>query len=245
MKPETEAYIREHAVATFPKECCGLVAIIKGKERYIPCRNIADSRESHFIMPAEDWIAVEDRGEVIAVVHSHVNEPARPSSADLASCEKTKVPWHIVHVSIPDGGDAPVADEIYTFEPTGFTMPLIGRPFVHGVHDCYALVRDFYELEMGVTLPDFEREDKWWDKGQTLYQDNFEACGFAPIKGPIQVGDAILMQIRSPTPNHAAVYIGNGQILHHFYGRMSGRELYGGYWQENTVMILRRKKDER
>ena len=47
------------------------------------------------------------------------------------------------------------------------------------------------------------------------------------------------MQVASPVPNHAAVYLGDGLILHHLQGRLSSRDVYGGYWQKITTHILR------
>ncbi|WP_043946890.1 NlpC/P60 family protein, partial [Ralstonia solanacearum] len=41
-------------------------------------------------------------------------------------------------------------------------------------------------------------------------------------------GDVILMQVRAPVPNHAAVYLGGVQMLHHLHGRLSSRDVYGG-----------------
>lgn len=52
MKPETLTAIREHALAEMPREACGLVCIIKGKEKYIPCRNMAETASEHFVLSA-------------------------------------------------------------------------------------------------------------------------------------------------------------------------------------------------
>jgi len=49
----------------------------------------------------------------------------------------------------------------------------------------------------------------------------------------------IVMQVRAPVPNHAGVYIGDGLMLHHLYNRLSSRDVYGGYWQECTRIVLR------
>lgn len=49
------------------------------------------------------------------------------------------------------------------------------------------------------------------------------------------------MQVRSKNgvPNHAAVYLGDGLMLHHMYGRLSSRDVYGGYWREVTRLVVR------
>lgn len=63
-----------------------------------------------------------------------------------------------------------------------------------------------------------------------------------PVAGgvaDIRVGDVIVMQVRAPVPNHAGVYIGDGLMLHHLYNRLSSRDVYGGYWQECTRIVLR------
>lgn len=230
-----EHHIREHAQKEYPRECCGVVIVKKGKAEYVPCRNIATTANEHFILSPEDYANAEDMGDIIAIVHSHPDTLPWPSEADKVSCEVSGLEWRIVNVT-KDG-----AGMIYSFKPNGFVLPLVGRQFVHGVVDCFTLIRDFYAREMKVELPNFDREDNWWNKGQNLYIDNFEAAGFYQVRKPEKVGDVILMTIRSPKPNHGAVYIGDGKILQHMYNRLSTRDVYGGYWQENTHIVLRHK----
>jgi cell wall-associated NlpC family hydrolase len=125
--------------------------------------------------------------------------------------------------------------------PEGYTAPLLGRMWCHGVLDCYSLIRDWYRLERGIVLPDFTRSDEWWLKNQNLYVDNFRAAGFTRIvdEDALQPGDVLLMQIMAPVPNHGAVYLGDGIILHHLHGRLSCREVWGGYYKKHTTHILR------
>lgn len=241
LSSETIKAIQEHAVETYPRESCGVVCVVKGRERYFPCRNDATNAQDEFTLNPQDLAAAEDQGEVIAYVHSHPNARARPSEADKVMCELTEKPWHIVNVSLPLGEEAPVVGEIFSFAPSGYVPDLIGRPFVHGVLDCYALVRDYFRKEHNIQLNDYPRTDDWWDRRENLYCKNFEAEGFSVVNNEPRVGDLFLMQIRSPEPNHAAVYIGNGQIIHHLWGRLSSRDVYGGYWREVTTHLIRHK----
>jgi cell wall-associated NlpC family hydrolase len=52
-----------------------------------------------------------------------------------------------------------------------------------------------------------------------------------------------LMQIRSKVPNHAAVYIGDGMIMHHMYKRLSTRDMYGGMWADHATHVLRHESN--
>ncbi|OEZ02329.1 MULTISPECIES: C40 family peptidase [Stenotrophomonas] len=242
MQQSTLLAMQAHAVAEYPRECCGLVVATSNGETYVPCRNLAETPSEHFRLPADDYAAAEDLGEVLAVVHSHPNAVATPSDADRTMCEASGLRWHILSVGLDDHG-APAAADLQSIEPNGYLAPLVGRQFVHGVLDCYTLVRDFYARELGVRLNQYERQDDWWNKGQDLYSmDRLLAEGFQPITGELQRGDMILMQIRSAVPNHAGVYLGDGQMLHHMHGRLSERVPYGGMWAERTRYIVRHRE---
>ncbi len=86
MNPKTQAAAEEHAREVFPAECCGLVVVVKGRERYWPCLNIATD-EDQFILSPADYAAADDAGEIVAVVHSHPNLFPDASMADLVAME--------------------------------------------------------------------------------------------------------------------------------------------------------------
>ncbi len=173
-------------------------------------------------------------------MHSHPDVAARPSEADKVACEASGLPWAIV--SVIDGE----AGEINVFEPSGYEAPLVGREWAHGSLDCYGVIRDFYARELGIDLPNFERHDGWWNDGHSnLYLDHFAEAGCVPVPEgePMQRGDILLFQIRSGNgvPNHAAVYLGDGRILHHQYGRLSTIDIYGGQMLTAHRLTLRRR----
>jgi cell wall-associated NlpC family hydrolase len=96
-----------------------------------------------------------------------------------------------------------------------------GRPFLHGLFDCYTLVRDYYKRNFNIFLPtNIQRDWEWWNKGQNLYLDNAKDYSFEEVED-IQKHDVLIMAVNSPVPNHAAIYLGEGKILHHMAGKFS------------------------
>ena len=77
--------LEEHAQEEAPNEACGLVLLRDGRaERYEPGRNAAAS-PYRFELELDDpeiWFA-EDDGYELAVFHSHLSSPARPSRTDV------------------------------------------------------------------------------------------------------------------------------------------------------------------
>jgi proteasome lid subunit RPN8/RPN11 len=82
--PDVRAALVEHAQAESPNECCGLIAFRDGvADRYLPARNAAAS-PYRFELDAdpEAWF-LEDDGLELAVFHSHLSSPPRPSRTDI------------------------------------------------------------------------------------------------------------------------------------------------------------------
>jgi proteasome lid subunit RPN8/RPN11 len=82
---DVRAQLVAHAQDEAPNEACGLVLLRDGRaDRYERGRNAASSPyrfELEFDDP-EIWFA-EDDGYELAVFHSHISAPARPSRTDV------------------------------------------------------------------------------------------------------------------------------------------------------------------
>lgn len=220
-----------HAAAEYPRESCGVVIVRRGRESYRACRNIAEDPSEQFTIAPDDYAEAGEEGEIVAIVHSHVDLPPTPSQADRVHCEASGLPWIIVNGK---------TGAVHRFEPDGYAAPLVGREFFHGVLDCYSLVRDYYRIEHGLLLTDYPRAWEWWNKGQDLYREHFAREGFSTVAPEsLREGDALLIQVQSDVPNHAAIYLQPNMILHHATGRLSSRDVYGGYWRKHTVAVLR------
>ncbi len=211
MTPALVEQILEHAKSDSTRECCGIL-IWDGKHGaiYRPCRNIADDGESNFHIHPEDWISAEDAGTILGVVHSHPDE-ADPvaSEQDRSACDRSGVPWWVFTL---DGAWSRIVPGTWT---------LTGHPFAWGVQDCFTLLRDFYR-----GVPDLVREPAFW-LNTDLISKNIMESGFHTVDS-VEIHDTLIMSIRSyGVPNHCAVYIGDGRIVHHMPGRLSREEQLG------------------
>jgi proteasome lid subunit RPN8/RPN11 len=74
----------EHSLEERPNEACGLIVLRDGRaERYVPGRNRAASPYRFDLdVDPELWF-LEDEGYELAVFHSHLASPPRPSRTDV------------------------------------------------------------------------------------------------------------------------------------------------------------------
>ena len=82
--PDVRREIEDHAHAEKPNEACGVILLRDGRaERYVRGRNGAASPYRYELeVDPEVWFA-EDDGYELAVFHSHISAPARPSRTDV------------------------------------------------------------------------------------------------------------------------------------------------------------------
>lgn len=218
-----------------------LVELPNTHEKPIVVDDAGNVVQRHFSISPVALMPYVSDDTLLATWHTHIGVTATPSQADLVMIEQWHKPMHIV--SWPDRGHS------YT-EPSGYLAPYERRVFVHGILDCYSLIRDWYKREESIELEDFDREYEWWNKDSDddsahLYERHFESQGFVKLppeqESDLKVGDVLILQVESDRPNHGAIYLGDGIILHHIFGRLSEKTVYGGYWSKNTVLHLRHK----
>jgi [CysO sulfur-carrier protein]-S-L-cysteine hydrolase len=81
---EIRRKLADHANAEAPNEACGLLLFRDGvAERYVQGRNAAASPYRFELdVDPETWF-LEDEGYELAVFHSHLSSPPRPSRTDV------------------------------------------------------------------------------------------------------------------------------------------------------------------
>lgn len=119
---------------------------------------------------------------------------------------------------------------------------LIGLPWQYGINDCFSLVRRYYALA-GVMLPDFERP-KELQTSSSIFLEQAGALGFCETAlSDLRAGDVLIMRLGTDAPMHAAIYVGDQQILHQRMNSVSGIEALTRYYRMKTAAVFRYAAD--
>jgi len=228
------------AIAAYPNEAGAVV--INGT--LYPVRNASVEPTRYMEFDALELGMLElKHGKVEAYIHSHPFDSSKPpidhhyqpqwaSHRDMEMWIALNVPFGIVAT------DGASCSDILWYDDNN-RAPLEGRTFVHGLHDCYSIVRDYYHQTLGINLKNFPRGWGWWNDGQNLYLDGFGEAGFVEVpRHEAQVNDVIIYKIGTAYPNHAAVMIGQDAILHHLIDRQSRVE-QKSRWARHEALVVR------
>lgn len=236
-----------------PYEMCGLIVHDKNYQAWRSeyplaiCRNIADNPQTEFEIASDEFLHYERVGNpVVAIVHSHPNGEPFLSGADRQAQVASGLTW-ILAVSGSTTGTH-IRCQNQRFWTNGslklfYPVPhLRGREFIYDKSDCCRLIQDAYHL-CGLDLPDCPRLGLDDDiAAQTLINYFNENQCFSKVSDDIQAGDIILTQFGNSTPEHAILYLGNGEMLHHAHNHLSRIENYSNYWQKHTHSVWRHEK---
>lgn len=88
--------ILAHARQCAPAESCGYVVRTAQGERYFPCENLSAEPTMYFRISPEDYLNARNRGDIVALVHSHPDGKPCLSSADRTLQIQSGLDWWLV-----------------------------------------------------------------------------------------------------------------------------------------------------
>jgi cell wall-associated NlpC family hydrolase len=190
-----------HAREAYPHEAAGVIA----QGAYVRLDNRSQEPRQDVVLSGDDLVRV---AEADAFFHSHPDGIGCPSAQDMIYQQQLGIPFVILVLPIFD---------LFAFGDQLPRQPLIGRGFRHGVHDCYALIRDWFVEARGIALPDQPRDWGWWSNGLDLYTEHFPLNGFVaiPPAEATQQGDLLLFAFNYKVPMHGAIVMPPDLMLHH------------------------------
>lgn len=245
--------LKNHMLKVFPNEGCGYIV----GNKFIPLTNINDDPEINFTISSDDYMKYNDN--IQAVVHSHTCpldehpfnkfghpfDMRSPSMADMEAQMSMNVPFGICST------EGENVSNLVWFGAKE-TPPLMERPYIPNIYDCYTLGRDFYIKNFGIRTEITPRPPKWEEYNPRIYETNYEENNFVKLEKHVfdrelenlQLGDCLMICFgKAGVANHLGVYVGDGNMFSHFgsNGRLPEIRPVGVWW-EHTKFLLRHKE---
>ena len=218
---------KQHAEDEFPKESVGIVV----DNKYIPIENYHPTPETDWHVADKSFSKYYIEDKIQCLIHSH-NDDRHASKMDQEKQREFDIPFGIVNVR-----DKKALHIFFWGDPYP-TTPLYGRDFHFGVYDCLTFVRDYYQQELGVALPNPVREWDFWSKGVEMFEQY--VCEFDKIEvTDLQKNDLILYKCNGRMYDHLGVYLGDERVGHHFADCISA-EYEMGHKRNNLSLCLRK-----
>ena len=223
--------IKQHFENEYPREGCGVLAVVKGKKKWFPCTNVAQDDED-FIIDSQEYLKLVRTTDIVGIVHSHPDRPSEPTKVDIDYCNALGIPYYIF--SYPDL-------DLTVVEPENKVTDLYGREYEFGTKDCFEAMRDYLKTQDIIIPPRVMFEDDWWDKDLDYFSaDVIKDWGGQPIElEDIEPNDVLIFQVMAPKNNHCGVYIGNDIFYHHAVNRLSCRESLYPAWHKSLTGAYR------
>tara|TARA_E500000081_G_scaffold153086_2_gene186696 strand:- start:1073 stop:1771 length:699 start_codon:yes stop_codon:yes gene_type:complete len=216
--------IEQHFKKEYPREGCGVLAVVKGKKQWFPVKNIANNNDD-FVMDSDEYIKIMLTSDIIGIVHNHIDASPEPGETDIQQCNVLGIPYYIF--SYPEM-------ELKVLQPENNYTDLYGREYKFGTVDCFEAMRD-YLITKNITIPPRALfEDDWYDKGLDYFSSEvIKSWGGQPVDlEKIQENDVLIFRVQEIVNNHCGVYIGNDIFYHHAVNRLSCRESLYPFWYQ-------------
>lgn len=215
------------ASASPERETCGFIL---ANGAVVEVANVARDPANQFEISPADY-ATHDALGIAGVWHTHLTLEAF-SPLDQQVILADPMPWAVYCLA---------TSEFVECNPSA-TAPLIGRPFVYGIYDCYSLSSDFL-AEIGVTLPPWPRGryGEWNTPGFLPFDQQAAARGMAVPVGRQQRGDILLFNLGDHPghTDHIGVFLDHQRFLHHPAERRSRIDRFGSWWERRLRLVVR------
>lgn len=184
--------------------------------------------------------------ECIALIHSHTVlrgerahpeiyiDPRSPSCSDIATyLQMGEIPWGILAV-----GEDALLPIVWLFD---YDDDILGKEYISGINDCHSVILRYYWQNFKHRIPMHVHDATWFETDPTMYENNFSRYGFKEVENnlnALQKGDVLLIRLFHESPTHAAVYTGDGMMVHHMANRLSCEERVER-WAKRITKVLR------
>jgi len=239
---QLQSKIKEESIKHSPKECCGFIYFDKITYKFdiFPCYNHAEDPFNNFIISPRDYLACSNLGKITACYHSHCNDNLQFSEIDKANNNTYNILYILYNIKY---------DKFNFLNPSNSKKnEYIGKPFILGKSDCFTLMQKYAKNEENIDISfpkdfDYPRDLK---EVQDLYECNFKNQGFIKLdkSTKLQKSDGLMMMfpaISDKYPTHAAVYLGDGLILHQPFNCFSCVNIYDNFFKKHTSYVLRHR----
>jgi cell wall-associated NlpC family hydrolase len=214
---------QEYFCKVWPEEGVGYIK----DNVFFPLENISENKLYSFEVNPDFLLLEPD-----VLIHSHVTgtdykwqwDARSPSYEDLVGQLATDIEWAIVTC---DGENC--SEPVYWGNPDN-RPDLVGRDYIFNMYDCFSLCQDWLYKEFDLIIPTIPRTPFWDDEGQNYMEDLYDKMEGFNKKIPLnelERGDILFYKVRSPVVNHLAIYLGDNQVLSHWYQRTSCIEDFG------------------
>ncbi|OAT38668.1 NlpC/P60 family protein [Proteus myxofaciens] len=222
--------IIQHITDSIPNMICGVLSLDDDKSEFKPCVNTSPTPEQGAMMDADLLGSLRHSHEITHVICSVPDALSRDVSDYQAMSDRDSLPYLLVLW--------PSLQSLTIFPQT--ELDYENRPYIYGKYDCYSLIRDYFLREEGIVLNDYPREVYSLDPEKNIFEIQAPEEGFVKIEDTsLQSGDMLIFNLPSTRLQHAAIYMGNGQMLHHLPPGLSCREAYSEKWKKRTSSVWR------
>lgn len=177
------------------QEVCGLIV----KNSAIECKNISQNPQESFVISLSDYLSAAKKGKPEAIFHSHINDKTSASLIDKDTSIKHNLP--IITYNLKNDS----FDEFN--QKRGISY--IGKQFKLGKSDCFTLLREYYQQELGIIIPELDIMHKHSSRSTAFNEP--EKFNFIQVND-LKVNDVLIFTENNN--NHILIYLGGNRVLH-------------------------------